>query len=497
MSTKSVLSVIFAASLIFTASCAGGKSSDNNETTTSPETTTGSSEVSETEVPPPDIEAVDCGGRDYVILNRQHGEYSYPFAEILSEEENGDTMNDAVWERNLYIEEKYNLNLVSYEVPTGDQLSTAKQTILSGDSTYDLIMTMISDGFSLAMEGCLTDISSLPHIDLKNPWWVDSMISDTSIGSKNYIICGDINVSVLNAVGATFFNKNLAEELGIGDLYQIVRDYEWTLDKMTELARLASYDVNGNAEVDSGDRFGLDCSTFAWQPLFYGTGSSMITKDENDIPHLSWDTEHNLTALGKIVSLLNERATTICVNHYSEFSSDLGGATFNLFSNGQALFFSEVMYGAMQLRDMQDDFGILPLPKYDDSQDSYYSYVHTNNSSTSCVPITNSDLDLAGRLLEDMAYKSYTTVRPAFYDVALKVKYSRDDESAEMLDIIYDNINIDLTLVMNRSGLTIDNTLRSAMQSGATDLVSLIAGQKSACEAIIDRNAETILNLEK
>lgn len=103
-----------------------------------------------------------------------------------------------------------------------------------------------------------------------------------------------------------------------------MRDYQWTLDKMTELARLASYDVNGNAEVDSGDRFGLDCSTFAWQPLFYGTGSSMITKDENDIPHLSWDSEHNLTALGKIVSLLNERATTICVNHYSEFLSDLG-----------------------------------------------------------------------------------------------------------------------------------------------------------------------------
>ena len=166
------------------------------------------------------------------------------------------------------------------------------------------------------------------------------------------------------------------------------------------------------------------------------------------------------------------------------------------FDNGRALFYLTPLSLATTFRETLVDYGILPLPKYDENQDSYYSYVHTNNSSTSCVPITNSDLDLAGRLLEDMAYKSYTTVRPAFYDVALKVKYSRDDESAEMLDIIYDNINIDLTLVMNRSGLTIDNTLRSAMQSGATDLVSLIAGQKSACEAIIDRNVETILNLE-
>lgn len=114
MSTKSVLSAVCAASLIFTAGCAGGKSSDNNETTAAPETTTGSSETSETEIVPPDIEAIDCGGRDYVILNVKGGDsYTFPYSEVLADEMNGDTINDAVYSRNLYIEEKYNLNLVS------------------------------------------------------------------------------------------------------------------------------------------------------------------------------------------------------------------------------------------------------------------------------------------------------------------------------------------------------------------------------------------------
>lgn len=489
------LSLILAVVLICAAGCGNVVSSDNQTNTDATSDTiepdTGKSE----EIIPPDIEAVDCGGADYTILCREAGtSYTFIYSEVFADEQNGEPMNDAVYKRNTIIEDKYNIELVSIE--SGDLLALAKRTIMAGDNEFDLIMPMISDAFSLAVEGLLVNMSDVPHIDTSKPWWMTSMVNATSIGGRNYFISGELNLSVFNAVGVTFFNKKLTEDLKFGNLYKVVNNGEWTIDKMAEYCRQVTNDINGNSEIDSSDRFGLVCSTFAWQPLYYGTGSSMITKDGDDIPHLVWDTDRNIDAIGKIVSLLNNTEETICVNHWSELQSNPGAATYNIFSEGRALFFSEVMYGAMQLRDMQDDFGILPLPKYDDIQEKYATYVHTNHSSTSCIPITNDNIDLAGCILEDMAYQSYLIIRPAFYEITLKGKNTRDEESSEMLDIIYDNINIDLTLVMNRSGLPIDSTLRSAMQDNRTDLASMIASQKSACEEIIKKNTDTILALD-
>ena len=469
--------------------------SDNNEATS---VESDGAEISGTTEPSidPGIEAVDLGGREYTILNRQHGEYVFPYAEFKAEEENGDLVNDGVYKRNLAIEDKYKVKLVSIE--TEDVVGNAKNAVLAGDKTYDLLMPMISDAFSLAVQGCLLNMSDLPHIDLSKPYWMDSIVEASSIGGRNYFLSGDMNVSVLNAVGATFFTKDLAALYQINDVYDVVKAGKFTLDKLTEYCRLVYNDLNGNAEYDSEDRYGLDCSTFAWQPLYYGAGMSMISKDKDDIPSLAWDTEKNIDAIAKIVKLLNDKTTTILVNQYSELHAiGLGNATFNIFREDRALFFSEVMYGAMQFRDMKSDFGILPLPKYDEKQEKYASYVHTNQSSAVCVPITNEDIELAGALLEDMAYQSYLNVRPAFYDVTLKIKFTRDEDTAEIIDMIYENINIDLTLVMNRSGLPIDNTLRTAMLENRTDLASMIASQKSSCEETINSNVKTILALEK
>lgn len=485
---------ITALALLITLIAGCGDTGLSDNSSGEPENPTTSDTIDETgsAVLDPGIEAIDCGGREYTILNRKCGEYTFPYSEVLAEEQNGEIINDAVYERNIAIEEKYKLKLVSIE--SSNLPESAKNAILADDDSYDLLMPMISDAFSLAVQGCLANMSDIPHIDLDKPYWMESMVKGTSVGKKNYLLSGDMNLSVLNAVGATFFNKDLAALYKITDVYDVVKSGKFTIDKMTEYCRLVYNDLNGNAEYDSEDRYGLDCSTFAWQPLYYGAGMSMVSKDENDIPTIAWDTERNIDAIQKIVKLLNDKTTTICVNHYS-FSIGLGEATFNIFREDRALFFSEVMYGAMQFRDMKSDFGILPLPKYDENQEKYASYVHTNNASACCVPITNSDRDLAGRILEDMAYQSYLLVRPAFYDVTLKIKLTRDEDTAEILDMIYDNINLDLTLVMNRSGLPIDNTLRTAMLENRTDLASMIAGQKTSCESIINSNVDAILAL--
>lgn len=325
------------------------------------------------------------------------------------------------------------------------------------------------------------------------------MLEDLSVDGYNYFLCGDLNLSMLNDVGVVYFNKRLADEYSIDDIYQTVRDGNWTLDAFSSYCKGITNDINGDGELNGDDMFGLTCNAFVWEPLFYGADSLIIEKDDTDIPYLSWNSEKNIAIFEKLVALLNDKDSTILVNQFPELQ-DAGGwgnASIKMFSEDRALFWIEVIYGVPQLRDMNADFGLLPMPKFDENQAEYTSYAHPGNGSACCVPIINDDLDLAGRILEDMAYQSYLTVRPAYYDITLVGKYSRDNESAEMLDIIYDNIKMDIAMAMISSGLPVDNTMRTIMINGTTDFVSVIASQKNSCENTINKSVESILALEE
>lgn len=490
------LSLILAVVLICAAGCGNVVSSDNQTNTDATSDTIKPDTGKSDEIVPPEIEAVDCGGADYTILCKSPGGYTFPYSEFLAEEQNGETMNDAIYQRNIAIEEKYNLKLVAVEA--SDVKGKAKSSILAGDSAFDLVMPMTSEAFAMTLEGLFCDISLIPYVSIESPWWHEGISNNTSIGGRNYFISGDLNLSMLNGVGVTYFNKELANRYNIGDIYQTVRDGKWTLDRFAEYCKGITQDLNGDTVLNGDDMFGLTCNAFVWQPLFSGTGSRIIEKNDDDIPYLAWDSEQNIAVIGKLVALLNDRDSTILVNQFPvlQDSGGWGNASIKMFTEDRALFWIEIIYGVLQLRDMNTDFGLLPMPKYDELQSEYTSYIHANWTSTCCVPVTTTDLDLTGRILEDMAYQSYLNVRPAYYDITLKGKVSRDNESGEMLDIIYSNINLDLTLAMNASGLPIDTTMRSAMIDNRTDLASMIASQKSACEEIIKKNTDTILALD-
>lgn len=498
MSSQRRLSLILAAMLLCTCGCGSTTSSDNPTDLDTSSEITGTGTETETSggIVPPDIEAVDCGGAEYSILCKSPGGYTFPYSEFLAEEQNGETMNDAIYHRNIAIEEKYNLKLTAIE--DSNVRGKAKSSILAGDSSFDLVMPMTAEAFAMTLEGLLCDISLIPYVSIESPWWHAGISNNTSIGGRNYFISGDLNLSMLNGVGVTYFNKELASKYNIGDIYQTVRDGKWTLDRFSEYCKGITQDLNGDTVLNGDDMFGLTCNAFVWQPLFSGTASRIIEKDDDDIPYLAWDNERNIAVIEKLISLLNDRDSTILVNQFPvlQDSGGWGNASIKMFTEDRALFWIEIIYGVLQLRDMNTDFGLLPMPKYDESQPEYTSYIHANWTSTCCVPVTADNLDLTGRILEDMAYQSYLTVRPAYYEITLKGKVSRDNESGEMLDIIYSNINLDLTLAMSLSGLPIDTTMRSAMIDNRTDLSSMIASQKSACEEIIKKNTDTILKLD-
>jgi len=473
-------------------SCAGDDGSAVSDNTVADDTVLDSDESSAEEtVKAPDIEAVDGGGKDFVILNRKVTEAynGHPYAEFFAESQTGDVLNDSVYLRNLAIEEKYNINISSVE--DDDVKAIASKAILAGDDLYDIASLGLRYAFTLAVSDYLFDINEIPYLDFSQPWWMSNIISDTSIGGKNFFVSGDMNIGAFNTAGVTYFNKKLINDHNLDDPYQLVRDMKWTIDKLSEMSKAVTEDLNGDGVYNHEDKYGLDCSSFAWQPLFYGTNNLMIKKDSNDMPYFDASNEAIYDAIVKIITLLNNQETTLNVNHLSGFS-DLGKLTVDMFKSDSALFFIELIYGVPPLRDMDSDFGLLPMPLYSETQSTYTTYLHTSNASTIVIPKTNDDLDLIGRVLEDMAYESYVKIRPVFYDIMLKTKFSRDNDSAEMLDIIYDNVKIDLALVMIDHGINIDGLLRGACTSGDTNIISTLAASEEVYNASIQTAIEIL-----
>ena len=195
----------------------GGAQTTDDTGTTANETTTSPLD--------PGIEAVDCGGREYTLLARVNGDsFCFPYAEFFAEEETGDQLNDAVYKRNNYIEEKYNLKL---NIETVENVSfAAAASIMAGDNEYDIIFPSHQEAFEMMKKGQLLEVSDLPHVDISKPYWMRGVMDSTSVMGSRFFLTGDLNLQSLNSIGVIYFNKKLAEDNGVGDLYGMVRSGE-------------------------------------------------------------------------------------------------------------------------------------------------------------------------------------------------------------------------------------------------------------------------------
>lgn len=135
------------------------------------------------------------------------------------------------------------------------------------------------------------------------------------------------------------------------------------------------------------------------------------------------------------------------------------------------------------LRDSETDFGIIPYPKFNDSQENYYARV--SYFMPSMLPATNTDLELVGAVMEYANYRAKVNITPAYYDISLKGKVSRDEESVEMLDLILANRVVDLGDTLFCASVR-DGFLRSMYESNKRDLASVIEKNETKLQKEID-----------
>ncbi len=470
--------VLFFALLLTTTSCGGGASETTESTAvdTSADTT-----AAETDRPDPlaHLEIQDYEGYEFRMLIRNAEAW---IDDMVAEELTGEVVNDAIFKRNTETSERYNITIKHTPSSHHNSETDAKPLILAGEDAYDLVVPHPRVAHLYGNEGLVIDWNTLKHVDLSQSWWDQDARQSFQMASGLYTMIGDISYQSVGMSNAMLFNKNYFDDNHIEYPYQMVRDGKWTLDVFMEMAETYSSDLDGDGAFTENDLYGY--VTFQWiGPIqaFYSSGARVIDKN-SDTYEFNVYNERSITMFEKYFSLLNSPYALVDVTADNSFDCQ----STVLFREGKSLFTDVNVSLVLSLREMEDEFGILPWPKLEESDTEYWSNVDAGTNLFS-IPITNSDLDRTSLIMETMAILGKEYVIPAYYDVAMKTRDSRDIESAEMLDIIVQNRVFDLGYYNTSMGGAYSSHFAEMARNNVNDFTSWYEGKLKSATADRDK----------
>ena len=421
-----------------------------------------------------DLTTQDFGGTEFRISATD--KYAY---EMDVETMSGDVCDDAVYERNRAIEERFNVKIknVLAAMASNDNHGVhpdfIMKSVMAGDNDFELAALYVYTSEKPILAGCYLNWHDIPHINFDKPWWVDRAVDAFTINGKMYIAAGDLSVTTLTMSYVYLFNKQLAENYGVENIYGTVSDGKWTIDYLMQASKDIYEDMNGDGTADKTDRYGFIGGTVTDLDAYLPSFDQPLVEFKNGLPEVVINTEKTIAAVEKLYNLYynNGTGTFVQTSYHDRLPS---------FKVDQALFVPSRMYEVYdELRDMTSDYGIIPYPKWDEAQKDYLTNTLDNWSALG-VPKTVVDLDFVGTIIEALTAESYKTVMPAYYDVALKVKFSRDLESIEMLDIITAGRTYDFSILHGSDLQGLPYVFRSLIGGKNSDFTSKYASIEKA-----------------
>jgi len=497
MKIKQLLCVLLATLMIVPLAACGEDTQPpaDDTTTTAADTTTAEST---TEAPPPpeyepagvkyDGQTVTFTGYNYtgnwVLLNYHAG--------LL--EETGDVINDAIVKRNRKVEEELGvkLNMIALGKNDRDKTTVLEKYIQAQDDVLNFAMQM-NCGLSkiLTTKGLVQNLKSISTLDLDKSWWNQSANEEYTINGTQYAAVGDMCLLNLGAPVVVYFAKDLIKNNKLADPYQLVYDGKWTIDKMYEMAEAADRDVDGNGAPDKTDVFGFATEHDTLYYGLYGAGVRFSTRDKDGNPALSLYNEKAVSYAEKMVKLIRDKDTSL---YYEEWKKGYSNAHSDFFMPklmaNELLFYSNQLLVTLNLREMESDFGIVPMPKNDEKQENYISIANTYFSDHVVVPATCGRLEQTGHLLDAMGYYAQQYITPAFIDQSIKLKGVRDEDSLNMINLIHETQVFDVGLMFDWGGMI--QMLRDMVIKGETNFASRWEGIKTKAETALKTTLDSL-----
>lgn len=438
MKTKKILALLMAGLMLCLSFAACSESKENTDEGTP-------SAGSEVTTPAPETEAEtekvtaestltieDFGGREYRMISTNQDNRQ---VDIIAEEMTGATLNDLVFGRNTRVSDLYNVTMNAEQADYGAINTMVQKDTKSGDMSYDLYLTNYTAN-SLASNGVLYDFYQLPSVQLDMAWWDQNEKNDLTIMGKLFMAIGDISPTELLTSECMLFNKRLFDNHNIAYPYPDALEGTWTLDKCFGIANGLTEDLNGDGEIKvEDDLFSLTCWYDYGTACLYGAGGDFSHVDENGQVVLDIDLE-------KIVNIY-EKLWKLFIDAEANYETAQHERSFKVFNEGRA-YFCGITFQKIEtfLRDMEDDYGVLPNPKYDENQANYSTCV-SGAGSMVVVPVSCTDPAFVGAMMEAMAAISYDMITPDLIHVLASTKNVRDEESSQIVQMIIRNRNHD------------------------------------------------------
>ena len=412
-------------------------------------------------------------GYNYRILVRK-GYLSKQYLEEDSEE----IVESATYRRNKEVEAKYGITITASESSSAGDETDALNSILAGDDAYDLIFSHSRSAFTYAVQGAAMNINDISTINLNNSWWSQDVKNSCDVNGHVYVLDGDITTEGLSSCMAVFFNKRIYDELGFDYPYETVKDGEWTFDEFAYYAKKGAADLDGDGIMTPEiDQYGF--VTGEWEMpigILYSGGQRIFGKNDEGELELTLYNNKTVEIYDEFFSLMDNEACFISIE--GQYSGGLH------FAQGRAMMQAATMGSAAGFRNMDDDFGIVPYPKFDEDDD--YASIINGHASLGLIPITVSDAERTGAITEALCAYGSKYVIPAFYEVSLKTKSARDEESEEMMDLIREKTIFDIGYL---AGGSFNSTGRALARLPSHDFASFYAERENkAKEQVKDFN---------
>ncbi len=381
----------------------------------------------EPERPAHSVPEMDFAGETFHSYALDWQGYCFYF---FAEEATGDAMNDAIFDRTLRIEEYLNVDMQSTLEPDyGVQVSTVQKQAQAGDDVYqEVLLHCIYGVEALSAGGYLYDYESLPHVALSADWWNQAQMDVLRLGEKTFFGISDYMIPCPYVI---FVNRDMVADRGLEDPYTLVYDKTWTIDKCFSMIMSVAGDANGDGQLTDADNWGISAEEISKYVSFVtGCGQFMTETGDDGRIHLAMNTEKMVSIVEKLYAVVNTPGGVYMPA--STADSDMFD-----FDSGRLLFYMDAVSDVVKFREFESALGILPYPLYDEEQADYISL---DWGGLQCVLGHIQNPELVGAVLELQAYYSAETVIPAYYDVLLDGKIARDEDTAKMLDIVFDTI---------------------------------------------------------
>lgn len=415
--------------------------------------------------------------------DREHEEFEV-------EDTTGDKVNDAIYNRNLQIEDRLGITMAFISTP-GDSgelnnwVNYVTNSLQGGGGEFDVFASYSLSMAATASKGMCYNLldDECTYLNFDKPWWPDRLITEATINNKLYFASGDISANALYMMYVTFVNNDIVEEMNLPNVYELVQNNEWTYEKFLSMCENVYIDQNADGIKNDGDRFGYMTYGIHADPWFYGSGALIVDKDANGNLQLS-DTYGGEKVIKTLEMLNNAMWNTNDVIYGSS-----QGKHQKEFNAGNLLFATDRCRISIRDFDNEDlDFSIVPFPKYDSAQENFVTILG-NPFTLYAIPIDagEDELPMLSAYLEVYASESYRLITPELFDVSLKYRYTNDPNAAEMYDLIRTNLSFDIGRIFSKV-LTGQGDFRTAIAKDAANTwASKSKAIKKQMPALLDK----------